>query len=101
MIVQVYDSWEADDEDEPDLAAAMPPSGGGGDQEVKSPAAKEGESSSSTAAGSSQLETRGTGLPELRGKSLIPTFGFNCKRPNYAQIFEVIHPNLRFLIQTK
>ena len=28
------------------------------------------------------------GLPELRGKSLIPTFGFNCKKPNYAQIFE-------------
>jgi len=26
--------------------------------------------------------------PELKGKSLIPTFSFNCKRPNYAQIFE-------------
>ena len=97
MIVQVYDSWEADDEDEPDVAV-MP--NGGGDQ-GKSPANnKEGESSSS-AAGSTQLETRGTGLPELRGKSLIPTFGFNCKRPNYAQIFEVTYPNLNILIQTK
>ena len=97
MIVQVYDSWEADDEDEPDVAAL--PNGGG--DKGKSPAnTKEGESSSCTA-GSSQLETRGTGLPELRGKSLIPTFGFNCKRPNYAQIFEVTYPNLNILIQTK
>ena len=67
MFVQVYDSWDDDDGDESD--------NGDSDEADTSPA--DGRTAAQPA-----------GLPELRGKSLIPTFGFNCKKPNYAQIFE-------------
>ena len=67
---QVYDSWDEDEDD---------------DNESDNSDEKDGQSANPV---DGRTPDAPAGLPELRGKSLIPTFGFNCKRPNYAQIFE-------------